>query len=113
MTVFAPIWSGSLQEINVGWTSDLDGTVVDPVAASLAAQMAFPVSSGDPAHPTPPVTWYAAAWLTGGTGKGFYAQCLAGPTGTVTLAAGKYDVWARVTSPPSAPAVFVGVQTVY
>jgi hypothetical protein len=114
MTVFQPVSTLSVEENNITWTSDLDGTVVDPIAASLAVQHAFPVSSGNPAAPAQPSAWFAAAWLTGGTGKGFVSQCNLGPgTAAGTLAPGRYDVWGQVISPPENPRKFVGILTVY
>lgn len=115
MPEFKPIAAISLEEINVVWTSDLDGTVVDPVAGSLVVQFAVPVSSGNEARPSQPVTWYTASWLANGTGKGYVAQGLVGPgAGTTTLVAGQsYDVWGKILGSPEQPARFVGVQPVY
>jgi hypothetical protein len=112
---FAPIAAISLQEINVTWTSDLDGTVVDPIAGNLTVQFAVPVSSGNPAAPAQPVTWYTASWLPNGVGKGYVAQGLVGPgSGNVTLVSGQdYDVWSQILGSPEQPAQFVGVQHVY
>ena len=120
MANFLPIAALSLEEVNVTWASDLDGTSIDPTGQTagqllLPVQMAFPVSSGNPALPAEPVTWLAAAWLLGGTGKGFVAQCLVGPGGgVVTLTSGQaYDVLAKVTGDPEAPVKFAGVQAVF
>jgi hypothetical protein len=114
MAAFDPISSDSLEEVNVRWTSDLDGTSVDPTTAPLTVQMAFPVSSGDPLHPNHATTWYAASWLAGGTGKGWVAQCLVGPGGGVTtLTAGRYDVWSWVQGSPESPKKYAGTLTVY
>jgi trimeric autotransporter adhesin len=111
---FQPIAAVSLEQVNVRWTSDLDGTSVDPTVAPLPVQMAFPVSSGVIGSPAQPVTWFTASWLAGGTGKGYVAQCLVGPGGgTTTLTAGKYDVWSKITGSPESPARFVGTLTVY
>jgi hypothetical protein len=112
---FAPISALSLEEINVSWTSDLDGTSIDPTAQPLVVQFAVPVSSGVLSAPAQPVTWFAASWLSGGLGKGWIAQCLVGPgAGTVTLTAGqKYDVWSKILGSPEQPAKFAGVQAVY
>lgn len=108
------ISSLSLEEVNVTWTSDLDGTQTDPTVAPLSVMYAFPVSSGDTSAPAQPVTWVAGTWLAGGTGKGYVSQCLVGPGGgTVTLTAGRYDVWAKITGTPESPVRFVGVLTVY
>lgn len=114
MTVFAPIAAISLQEINVFWTSDLDGTVVDPIAGGLTVQFAVPVSSGSITAPAQPSSWFAASWLPNGIGKGYVAQGLVGPGGAVTLTAGQnYDVWSKILGSPEQPAQFVGVQHVY
>lgn len=111
---FTPISALSLQEINIRWTSDLDGTVIDPIAGGLTVQFAVPVSSGNPAAPAQPQIWYAASWLANGTGKGFVAQGLVGPGGAITLAAGQsYDVWGKILGSPEQPVVYVGTQPVY
>jgi hypothetical protein len=111
---FAPISALSLQEINIRWTSDLDGTVIDPIAGALTVQFAVPLSSGNAAAPAQPVTWLAASWLPNGTGKGYIAQGLVGPGGAVTLLAGRsYDVWGKILGSPEQPVVFAGVQPVY
>jgi len=111
---FTPIASISLQEINILWTSDLAGTVVDPTVLPLVVQMAFPVSSGNLNAPAQPVTWYAASWLPSTTVKGWVAQCLVGPGGMLTLTAGQsYDVWSQIQGSPEIPKVFAGVQQVY
>jgi len=114
MDRFTPIAAISLQEVNVLWTSDLAGTSINPTTAPLAVQMAFPISSGVPAMPAQPVTWYTASWLTGTTIKGYVAQCLVGPGGVVTLTSGQsYDVWSKIQGSPEIPALFAGVQQVY
>ena len=84
MTAFQPISALSLEMVNVTWTSDLDGTTIDPTGqtpseVALTVQFAFPLSSGNYAAPAEPVTWYAGSWLLGGTGKGYVAQALVGP----------------------------------
>ncbi len=115
MTAFDPISSDSLEEVNVRWTADLDGTVIDPTVTPLVVQMAFPASSGNPLSPAHAVSWFTASWLAPGSskGKGWVAQCLVGPGGSVTLAAGKYDVWSWVTGSPESPKKFAGTITVY
>jgi hypothetical protein len=120
MTNFAPIAAVSLEEVNVTWTSELAGTSIDPTGATsgqpaLPVSMAFPVSSGNPALPAEPVTWFAASWLLGGTSIGYIAQALVGPGGgVVTLTAGlSFDVWSRVSGAPEVPARFAGSLPVY
>lgn len=120
MSVFKPIAAISLEEVNVRWASDLDGTEIDPTGQTegqniLPVQFAFPISSGNPQYPAQPVTWYTGAWLLGGTGKGFVAQCNVGPGGgAVTLTTGQnYDVWCEITGSPEAPRKFAGTLPVY
>ena len=115
MASFEPIAAISPQYVNVSWTSELDGTTVDPTITPLTVQLAFPVSSGVAARPAEPVTWYAASWLAGGIGRGYIAQCLVGPSpGLVQLTAGtSYDVWSRILGTPEQPTIFAGVQPVY
>ena len=120
MAEFQPIAAASLEEVNVTWSSSLDGTSVDPTGQTtgqslLPVQMAFPVSSGNAAAPAQAVTWYTAGWLTGGTGFGYVAQCLVGPGGgAATLVAGQsYDVWSRITGTPEVPAKYAGALPVY
>lgn len=115
MATFDPVPAISLEYVSVTWTAELAGTVIDPTDPALPVEMAFPASSGDPAAPAEPVTWFAASWLTpSGQSKGYVAQCLIGPGGLVTLTAGQvYDVWSRVTSSPEMPARFAGTLEVY
>lgn len=40
--------------------------------------------------------WKAGSWAAPGNGE-YWGRCLVGPAGTVTLAAGTYDVWIRLT----------------
>jgi hypothetical protein len=113
--IFEPISALSLEEVNVLWTSDLDGTTINPLSPLLTVQMAFPLSSGNAAAPAQPVSWLAATWLVGGTGKGYVAQCLVGPGGGVLqLAAGQsYDVWSKILGTPETPVKFCGMLPVY
>lgn len=119
MTLFAPISALSLEYVNATWTSDLDGTSVDPTGQTqgqpeLPVQMAFPVSSGNPSAPAQPTVWYTASWLLGGTSVGYTAQCLVGPGGGVTtLTAGQFDAWGRIAGSPEAPEKFVGTLPVF
>jgi len=119
MAPFPPIAAVSLECVNVTWNSDLDGTSIDPTGQTsgqpeLVVQFAFPLTSGNYYAPAQPVTWYTASWLLNGTGKGYIAQCLVGPSGVVALSAGlSYDVWSKITGSPESPQKFAGVQAVY
>jgi len=113
MTAFDPIAALSEENIPIRWTSDLDGTVIDPTA--LVCQYALPVSSGNPASPAQPVTWFTGTWLTGGTGKGFVQLCPTGPgsTGPTLVVGQRYDVWGFIQGTPEAPKKYAGTVTVY
>lgn len=120
MVNFAPIAAVSLEYVNVNWTAECAGLMIDPTGQTagqpqLPVQFAFPVSSGNLLRPAEPVTWFNAVWLLNTTSVGFIAQCLAGPGGTITtLTAGTtYDVWSKVTSSPEIPVKFVGQLPVY
>lgn len=55
--------------------------------------------------PTGSTTWYAGSWeIANGN---YLARCLVGPTGTVTLAAGTYSVWVKITDSPEIPVLEV------
>lgn len=68
------------------------GAVVDPTGDTV--QMAFPLAGVDPVSGD----WKTASWETAGTT--YYARCLVGPTGDVTLTDGLYDAWVKVTDTP-------------
>ena len=120
MTVFAPIASASLAYIDIQWTAELAGTVIDPTGVSAGSTLlpvfaAFPQSSGNPLQPAPAVTWYPGSWLLGSTSVGYTAQFLVGPgVGVVTLTAGTaYDTWSMIEGSPEIPKVFAGTLEVY
>jgi hypothetical protein len=56
--------------------------------------------------------WKAGAW--DGTqprtpGTAYIAHCLVGPGGAVTLPAGKYTMWVRITDSPEIPVIPFGL----
>lgn len=74
------------------------GSAVDP--SSLTVKMAFTVAD--------PVTgdWKTASWDTDTTTNPdtYAAQCLVGPSGTITLTAGNtYRIWIKITTSPELP----------
>ncbi len=71
----------------------------DPTGDTVA--MAFPTVGTAPASND----WNSAAWNTDATTTPptYFARCLVGPAGTVTLTAGVYDVWVRLTDDPEVP----------
>ena len=75
-----------------------NGLAIDPTADTVT--MAFK-ASGDPAGGD----FKAATWETDATTTppSYYARCLVGPGGTVTLAAGSYRVWTKIVDAPEIP----------
>lgn len=81
-----------------------------PAQVILRESGAYPDLTGDsvrmafPAAEVAPVSgdWKTASWETDATTvpTRYIARCNVGPGGTVTLAAGLYDVWVEVTHTP-------------
>lgn len=55
--------------------------------------------------------WVAGVWDTAGTA--YYALCLVGPSGGITLTAGVWNVWVKVTDNPEIPVFLAGQIQVY
>ena len=89
----------SKEYVRVRVVAEASGVAVNPTADVV--EMAF--ISGD-TEPTSP-DWKSASWETDATTDPdtYYARCLVGPGGTVTLADGLYQVWVRVTDSPEIP----------
>lgn len=67
-----------------------NGQQADPTSGQVS--FAFTANDVVPASGD----WNTGSWDTALTGE-YLAQCLVGPSGTVTLAAGSYDVWVKVS----------------
>lgn len=91
--------TASLEYVRVPMASERSGAPYDPTADTV--QMAFLASAGPPAGGD----WKTASWDTDSSTypPTYYAQCLVGPAGTVTLAAGVWSVWVKVTDSPEVP----------
>lgn len=76
---------------------------VDPT--SHAVTMAFPTTGDDPA------TFYTSSWVT--LNGIYYARCLVGAGGAVTLAVGYYDVYVKVSDAPETPVLLAGTLEVF
>lgn len=94
----------SLTYVRVAVRNRQSGVFIDPTGG--AVQMAFPASGTDPVSGD----WKTASWETDATltPDAYYARCLVGPSGTVTLAAGTYDVWVKPTATPEIPVIKAG-----
>lgn len=90
----------SLEYVRVPVQATKLGVLVD--ISGDTVQMAFPAAEVDPAAPD----WKAATWEADPTvtPNVYYARCLVGPGGTVTLSLGTFDVWVKVTDNPEIPA---------
>jgi hypothetical protein len=84
------------------------GAVVNPTADVV--EMAFTLADAEPTTPD----WKTASWETDAATEPdtYFARCLVGPGGTVTLADGTYQVWVRVTDSPEIPVKKSGVLVV-
>jgi hypothetical protein len=76
---------------------------VDPRGDSV--QFAF-LTTGEPAN----TDWATAVWDSApvAAGGAYTARCLVGPGGTVTLAAGVYTLWVKITDSPEVPVMAAG-----
>lgn len=99
----------SLEYVRVAVSAEEDGVAVDPTGDTV--QMAFPAQGVAPVAGD----WKAATWETDATTEPDtrYARCLVGPGGTVTLAAGFYDVYVKVTDAPEVPILKAGQLRVF
>ena len=50
--------------------------------------------------------WQEGSWET--IGRKYYARCLVGPSGTIELDEGSYQVWVRITDNPEIPVLKAG-----
>jgi len=86
--------SVSKEYVRVAVHAEEFGATVNPTANTV--EMGFVAPLADPVSGD----WKAATWDTDSndpTGIVYWAQCLIGPGGTITLADGRYTVWCRVT----------------
>ncbi len=90
------ISTASLEYVRVRVAATSSGAAVNPTGDSVS--MAFLATNAAPVSGD----WKTATWDTDPTTTPvtYRAQCLVGPSGTVTLAAGTYTVWVKVTDSP-------------
>lgn len=100
------ISSLSTEYVRIRIVAEKNGAFIDPTPDTV--QFSFPATGN-------PTTWSAGSWETDTDTLGnkvYYARCLVGPLGTVTLTAGKYDVWVKITDNPEIPVINAGRLTV-
>ncbi len=104
MDAEVPISALSLEYIRVPVMATVNGQAANPttdvVKMAFLQGLSTQPSVGD---------WKTASWDTGnGTGQ-YFAQCLVGPAGAVTLTAGTWYVWIQISDNPEIPVRQVGV----
>lgn len=97
----------SKQYVRAEVQAKLSGAYVNPTADVV--EMAFPAVTVDPS------VWVTASWETDATASPtrYYARCLVGPSGAITLTDGLYDCWVRVTDSPEIPVMKAGQVEVF
>src|SRR5690606_25511749 len=98
----------STEYIRVAVTAKEFGVRVDPTGGTV--QMAFVPRSDEDAGPVPG-DWKAASWET--DNGAYYARCLIGPSGVLTLNKGYYRIWVKFSAAPETPVLAVGHLYVY
>lgn len=95
---------GSLEYVRVSVYAESSGAQVNPTSDTV--QMAFVPGSAAPEAGD----WKSASWDTDTTTTPttYRAQCLVGPSGTVTLVRGSYTVWVKIVDSPETPVRPVG-----
>lgn len=91
----------STEYVKVQVAPTINGVLADPTSDQV--RMAFVVPGSAPPGSS---DWLAGSWETAGTK--YYARCLIGPAGTVTLAPGEYRVYLKISDDPEIPIVDCG-----
>jgi hypothetical protein len=64
----------------------------------------------DEGGPVDDTSWYNGSWETHGSAHPkYFALCLVGPSGTVTLSPGSYEIWVKITDNPEIPVEYAGI----
>ena len=96
---FDPIYTPTLEYVRVRVVAKKLGAVVDPTGDTVAIAFTNPGAvpvSGD---------WKTAAWETDTSTAPhtYWAVCLVGTGGAVTLTEGEYSVFVKITDSPEVP----------
>jgi hypothetical protein len=83
-------------------TQDMTPDITNPTTGAVS--MAFLASTANPGNSD----WQTGSWYTSPAG-GYYAQCLVGPTGAITLAPGRYYQWIKIVAAPQTIILPVGM----
>lgn len=98
----------SLEHVLASVAAQRNGSPVNPTADTV--QMAFISSPRETAAPTAG-DWKTASWETNTAPEPdqYTAVCLVGPGGAITLTAGTYYVWVKISDSPEVPVAYAGV----
>lgn len=97
----------SLQYVQAYVTATVGGAPYNPTVDVVE----FAFTSGS----TQPDTWHAGSWDTSQPNpqtSTYCAQILIGPTGAVTLPAGRYNIWIKIHDNPETPVLPAGQLTI-
>lgn len=94
----------STEYVRVAVEVTKDGLLYNPTLDSV--QMAFTASGIAPVSGD----WKVGSWEVAGTT--YWARCLVGPSGAVSLSAGIYDVWVKIMDAPEIPVRKAGSVTI-
>ena len=94
----------SLEYVLVPIAVKESGNLVDPTADTV--QMAFTNEGVDPLD----TDWNAGSWETDSSQfqAVYYARCLVGPGGTITLTAQVWDTYVKIIDVPETPVLAAG-----
>lgn len=99
----------SLEQVRFPVYADANGAPVDP--SGFTVEAAFMGGGGYESGENPEAgDWKGCAWAATVTGN-WVAGCAVGPGGTVSLAAGAYRCWLRITEVPAGEVVVRQVGT--
>jgi hypothetical protein len=87
-----------------------NGVPFDPTGDTV--QLAFLPTGSSPTSGD----WKTSSWEVGAAGTQsatYFARCLVGPGGAITLALGVYVVWVKVTDAPEVPVLQAGTLEIY
>lgn len=108
MTIFSqpPAFSTlSTRYIKCVVSTQENGVASNPTSGTI--EFAFMADGTDPGA----LNWKSGSWET--AGDEYLGRCLIGPSGTVTLSAGSYDVWIRYIKAPETIIEKVGYLVIY
>lgn len=99
--------AASLEHVLVPIAAVSSGAALDPTG--LTVSMAFLDGAPDTESPVSG-DWKTASWETNTVPDPdqYLARCIVGPAGAITLAAGTWHVWVKVTGSPETPVLYAG-----